>query len=106
MVRPPHVCLDALTLDVDCQGPLVREHVPRLREEGKALARPSRQEDAPASSLSHSVVTGLEDAEGALVPHLNEGSQAQFQHHVVLEGCEVAHILQDEIPGTIEVAVL
>ena len=106
MVRPPHVGLDTLTLDVDCQRPLVREYVPRLREEGQTLPRPSRKEDAPASSLSHTVVTGLEDAEGALVPHLNEGSQAQFQHHVVLEGCEVPNVFQDEIPGTIEVAVL
>ena len=42
----------------------------------------------------------LEDAEGALVTHLDERSHAQLENHRLLVAGEVPHVLQDEVLGS------
>lgn len=40
--------------------------------------------NTPPASLCHTIVPGLKDAKGALVAHLDQYSQGQFQHHPAL----------------------
>merc|ERR1719341_2983712 len=62
----------------------------------QGFARSSSQQDCPAPGLSNTILAGLQDAKGALVAHLHQRPHAQLQHHRLLVGGKVAHILQNE----------
>ena len=69
---------------------------------GQGFARSCGQQDRPASGLSNPILASLQDAKGALVAHLDKCSHAQLQHHRLLVGGKVPHILQNEVarPGS------
>ena len=62
----------------------------------QGFARSSSQQDCPAPGLSNTILASLQDAKGALVAHLDKCPHAQLQHHRLLVGGKVPHILQNE----------
>jgi len=77
----------------------------RFREQRKLLSRSSGEDDCSSSGLSNSILASLENSKAALVTHLDEGRQAQLQHHSLLVAGEVLDVLQYEVFGSVVVAV-
>ena len=102
---PPAVGHDGVLADGDFQA-LRHEHMLRLGVERKFFGRSRRKKDATPPGLGHPKVAGLQDPEGALVPHPDEGTEAELQDHVFLEAGEVPDVLQDEITRPVIVAIL
>ena len=48
-------------------------------------------------------MTSLENIEGHLVTHLDQGGDDELQHHSILIRHQVPHVLQDEVPGSVEI---
>ena len=79
----------------------------RLWIMGQGFTGSCGQQDRPASGLSNPILASLQDAKGALVAHLDKCSHAQLQHHRLLVGGKVPHILQNEEarPGSDKVTI-
>ena len=73
--------------------------------EWESLPRSCSQEDCSPPGLGHSVLTSLQDTKAALVPHLDKGPDAEFQHHALLVTGKVPDILQDEVLWPVILAV-
>ena len=81
------------------------EDVLRVGIAWQLFARRRAKQDQPSASLGHAEMSGLEDAEGALVTHPYEGGEAELEHHPVLVGHEVPDVLHDEVAGAVVVGV-
>ena len=81
------------------------ESVQRFRIDWQLLARCGGHHDQPPPGLGDAIVAGLQHVEADLVAHPHQGGEDQLEHHPSLVRHQVSHVLEDEEPGPVEVAV-
>ena len=55
--------------------------------------------------MRHPIVARLQNAKGALVTHVNQDPEAEFEHDGVFERAEVLDVFKDEEPRSVVVTV-
>ena len=90
---PLAVRLVALFFDLNAKRSLGKR-VHGLGVQGQGEPRGGGNKDTPAPCLGDSKVARLQNAKRALISHLHQSSQGQFQYHAFLEIGKVFHVFE------------